>query len=308
MKAIQKKHKREKGRRREGENHALVLIMNARSQNLELTVEGHQIDEVVSCIFHTILFHRSYGKFDYRANEENKYSVGTLGYTDVDCNFIDFTYVCCSSGDLNRTVKRHVNQFSSILRHTQDSVPLSAGGATSNASSNNTPTTTGQISLEFFKKSKKAWPFSEICTPWELWNVRLDLIKLNTEQERRLSCEKIVNLLAQHIYYICDVMNRNEYVPNIPIKSELDLIFDTSYKDIQPYLFKIHFPTPTIQSASNAHDGGGGCGGAGGSRGSVGSTGSAGSGGGSGAHASSTPVSSVVSIVKKTFKDTLMFK
>uniref|UniRef100_A0A8D9DWT1 Autophagy-related protein 101 n=1 Tax=Cacopsylla melanoneura TaxID=428564 RepID=A0A8D9DWT1_9HEMI len=204
--------------------------MNARSQTFELTIEGHQIDEVVSSIFHTILFHRSYGKFDYKPHEENKYSVGTLGYNDVDCNFIDFTYVCCSSSDLNQTVRQHVNQFSNILRNTQDSNVNSANP------------TSGQISLEFFKK-KKHWPFNEICIPWELWNVRLELIKLNNEQERRLSCEKIVNVLTQQIIYICDVMNRNDYVPNIPIKSELDLIFDTTYQDIQPYLFKIHFLT-----------------------------------------------------------------
>ncbi|XP_026679819.1 autophagy-related protein 101 [Diaphorina citri] len=134
----------------------------------------------------------------------------------------------CSSADLNQTVRKHVNQFSNILRNTQDS----------NVSPN---PTSGQISLEFFKKNKKHWPFNEICIPWELWNVRLELIKLNNEQERRLSCEKIVNVLTQQVIYICDVMNRNDYVPNIPIKSELDLIFDTSYRDIQPYLFKIHF-------------------------------------------------------------------
>ena len=36
--------------------------MNARSQTFEFAVEGRQIDEVVSCMFHTILFHRCVGK------------------------------------------------------------------------------------------------------------------------------------------------------------------------------------------------------------------------------------------------------
>lgn len=44
----------------------LLLIfqikMNARSQTFEFAVEGRQIDEVVSCMFHTILFHRCVGK------------------------------------------------------------------------------------------------------------------------------------------------------------------------------------------------------------------------------------------------------
>lgn len=55
------------------------------------TVEGHQVDEAVASIFHTVLFHRTLGKFRYK--EEGNYSVGTIGYADVDCDFIDFTYV-----------------------------------------------------------------------------------------------------------------------------------------------------------------------------------------------------------------------
>jgi hypothetical protein len=31
------------------------------------------------------------GKFKYK--QEGSYSVGTVGYEDVDCDFIDFTYV-----------------------------------------------------------------------------------------------------------------------------------------------------------------------------------------------------------------------
>jgi hypothetical protein len=55
------------------------------------TVEGRQVDEAVASIFHTVLFHRSLGKFSYK--QEGSYSMGTVGYEDVDCDFIDFTYV-----------------------------------------------------------------------------------------------------------------------------------------------------------------------------------------------------------------------
>ena len=34
-------------------------------------------------------------------------------------------------------------------------------------------------------------------------------------------------------------MNKHEYVPKMPNQSELDLIFDTTYPDVQPYLFKV---------------------------------------------------------------------
>lgn len=39
----------------------------------------------------------------------------------------------------------------------------------------------GQISLEFFQKKKNRWPFQPERIPWEVWTVRLELIKLNNE-------------------------------------------------------------------------------------------------------------------------------
>lgn len=49
------------------------------------------MDEAVLSLFHTLLFHRSTGKFHYK--NDNTYAVGTIGFQDVDCDFIDFTYV-----------------------------------------------------------------------------------------------------------------------------------------------------------------------------------------------------------------------
>ena len=46
-------------------------------------------------------------------------------------------------------------------------------------------------------------------------------------------------LLAEKMFYITDAMSRHEYVPKFPSQSELDLVFDTSFPDIQPYLFKV---------------------------------------------------------------------
>ncbi|KAK6634565.1 hypothetical protein RUM43_011966 [Polyplax serrata] len=202
--------------------------MNARTQTFELTVEGRQVDEAVASIFHTVLFHRSLGKFCYK--QEGSYSVGTVGYEDVDCDFIDFTYVCCSSENLDKTLKKEISGFSEALR--ENDGPRS-----------------GQISLEFFQKKKNVFWTTE-CIPWEVWNVRLELIKLTSEHERQLCREKLGDLLTDKILYIADVMNKHEYVPKMPNQSELDLIFDTTYPDVQPYLFKLSFATsgPTNSS------------------------------------------------------------
>ena len=37
-------------------------------------------------IFHTVLFHRSFGKFTYQ--DDSSYIIGTIGYEDVDCDYI----------------------------------------------------------------------------------------------------------------------------------------------------------------------------------------------------------------------------
>lgn len=51
--------------------------------------------------------------------------------------------------------------------------------------------------------------------------------------------ENLGELVGEKVVLIAEVMNRQQYLPKIPTKSEVDLIFDTSYPDIQPYLFRV---------------------------------------------------------------------
>lgn len=204
--------------------------MNARSQIFELTMEDRQINEALASIFHTVLFHRSLGKFLY--SNDISYSVGTVGTQDIDCDFIDFTYVCCASATLDRAIKKEINSFSEQLRSHE-----SAGA--------------GQISLEFFQKKKNRWPFQSEAIPWEVWTVRLDLLDLNSEDERQLCRERVGDMLTDKLLYITDVMNRHDYVPKMPAKNEVDLIFDTTHPDVQPYLFKFNFTTSTGPAATS---------------------------------------------------------
>lgn len=203
--------------------------MNARSHIFELTMEGRQVDEAVASIFHTVLFHRTLSKFVY--SEEGSYSMGTIGYMDVDCDFIDLTYVRCSSSPLDYTIKKEISGFSEMLR-------------------SNEGTGMGQISLEFFQKKPRTW-FQPECIPWEVWTVRLELITLNNEDERQVYREKVGELLTEKVLYITEVMNRHEYLPKMPNQSELDYIFDSSYEDIQPYLFKLHYSVSGPSASSS---------------------------------------------------------
>lgn len=206
--------------------------MNARTQLFELTMEDRQINEALASIFHTVLFHRSLGKFMYTGDAS--YSVGTIGTSDVDCDFIDFTYVCCSSPNLDRAIKREISNFSDQLRNNENSTGV------------------GQISLEFFQRKKNRWPFQMECIPWEVWTVRLDLLELTSEDERQMCRERVGDMLTEKIMYITEVMNRHDYVPKMPSQRELVNVFDVSYQDVQPYLFKFKYITAApVTSMSN---------------------------------------------------------
>lgn len=72
-------------------------------------MEGRQVEEAMLAVLHTVLLHRSTGKFHYK--KEGTYSIGTVGVQDVDCDFIDFTYVRVSSEELDRALRKVVGEF-----------------------------------------------------------------------------------------------------------------------------------------------------------------------------------------------------
>ncbi|KAM3657369.1 autophagy-related protein 101 isoform 2-T2 [Ammospiza maritima maritima] len=194
--------------------------MNCRAEVLEVSVEGRQVEEAMLAVLHTVLLHRSTGKFHYK--KEGTYSIGTVGTQDVDCDFIDFAYVRVSSEELDRALRKAVGEFKDALR--------SSGSDGM-----------GQISLEFYQKKKSRWPFSDECIPWELWTIKVNVVNLANEQERQICREKVGEKLCEKIINIVEVMNRHEYLPKMPTQSEVDNVFDTSLKDVQPYLYKISY-------------------------------------------------------------------
>ena len=57
--------------------------------------------------------------------------------------------------------------------------------------------------------------------------------------EHQICREKVGEQLMEKIMDIADSMNKHEYVPKMPNQSELELVFDTSISDVQPYLYKV---------------------------------------------------------------------
>ncbi|XP_051903928.1 autophagy-related protein 101 [Hippocampus zosterae] len=194
--------------------------MNCRSELLEVTVEARQVEESILSLLHTILLHRSTGKFHYK--KEGTYSIGTVGTVDIDCDFIDFTFVRISSDELDRVIKKAVSEF-------KDALNMSGSDGI------------GQISLEFYQKKKSRWPFSDECIPWEVWSIRVNVVNLANEQERQICREKVGEKLCEKVINVVEVINRHEYVPKMPTQSEVDNVFDTSLREVQPYLHKITY-------------------------------------------------------------------
>eukprot|EP00112_Aurelia_sp_Birch-Aquarium-sp1_P000880 Seg1085.12 transcript_id=Seg1085.12/GoldUCD/mRNA.D3Y31 product="Autophagy-related protein 101" protein_id=Seg1085.12/GoldUCD/D3Y31 len=205
--------------------------MNARSHVFEFVTEFCHVEEVVLSVFHTLLFHRSTGKFHYR--KDNSYTIGTVGFEDVDCQFIDFTYVKCACGELDQMLRKHTNQFKEALRSSESHK-------------------SGQISLEFYQRKKNQWPFPTESVPWELWTVKVDIVTLTNESEKESLREKLAEELGDKVRCIADLINRPEYVPKMPNESELENVFDSKYKEVQPYLHKIAYNTSaTSQSVGS---------------------------------------------------------
>lgn len=57
--------------------------------------------------------------------------------------------------------------------------------------------------------------------------------------------------MAEKILYIADNMSQHHYVPKMPNQSELDLIFDTGYETVQPYLFRVSLFSSFIKQQEN---------------------------------------------------------
>ncbi|XP_076470978.1 autophagy-related protein 101-like [Babylonia areolata] len=206
--------------------------MNTRTETLELDVLGGQIPEAVCSIFHTILFFRSTGKYNYK--DETSYSIGTLGVVDVNCDFLDLTYARADSDDLDQYLKREVEKFSRTLRLNEASHSPHSG----------------EIILTFYQKKKKQWPFAQECVPWEMWTLNLKVIHLPNEHERNAYRSSLGMLIGEKIMTAAEIISRDQYVPRNPNRSELENIFDSRFATVQPYLFKIDYslqsPPPNV--------------------------------------------------------------
>ena len=136
----------------------------------EYNVEVGQAEEVVLSLFHSLLLHRTQGKVRRSARgaagESSSLSIGSLGFEDVDCDLVDFSYVRCASPTLCARVGGSVRLFVDELQKTDAK--------------------NGQISMEFYKRRRGSWLLNAESMPWEVWTVRLDVTTFPTEYDRQV--------------------------------------------------------------------------------------------------------------------------
>jgi hypothetical protein len=64
--------------------------------------------------------------------------------------------------------------------------------------------------------------------------------KLSFLIERQVLREKLSDLLGEKIRQIIEMMDKPDYTPKLNNYSELDSIYESDFKDIQPYLFRVN--------------------------------------------------------------------
>lgn len=171
-------------------------------------------------VLYMVFLYCSIGKFYYK--KEGIYFIGIVGIQDVDCDFIDFIYVCVFFEELDCVLCKVVGEFKDVL--------CNFGGDG-----------LGQMFLEFYQKKKFCWFFLDECILWEVWMVKVYVVVLVMEQEWQICWEKVGEKFCEKIINIVEVMNWYEYLFKMFIQLEVDNVFDIGLWDVQFYFYKIFF-------------------------------------------------------------------
>lgn len=197
--------------------------MNTRSHVLELTVTPVQVEGVIKALFHTILLHRTTGKYSYANPSSGTFSVGTVGVEDVDCTSFDFTYVRCASEELDEWLGDKIKGFTSSL--------CQQGG-----------TNSGKISLEFFERKKARWLLPPEVVNWEVWHLHLVIIEPSSDQGWHNHTMQLANSLPESVsdlsLTVRILLNGDELLMYMYMYT-LRSVGNTGYTTV---LSEVHFP------------------------------------------------------------------
>ena len=114
--------------------------MNTQTYTMDIGVDTGEVEDVCLCLLHTILFHRTQGKFSF-LQPEGTFSIGTVGYKDTECQSIDYLFVQNDSSELDRHIRKEVASLLQEMHQTKGLRSLI-------------------LNLEFFEKKRALWLFA----------------------------------------------------------------------------------------------------------------------------------------------------
>ncbi|KAJ0234356.1 Autophagy-related protein 101 [Hirschfeldia incana] len=179
----------------------------------ELEVESFEIREVLSCVLHTIVFHRA---------------LGLIRPKDIDLELFDITYVQCGEIEVEKKIDDRIEHFITwIEKHPNKK--------------------THQLCLSFYKaKSKQPWYASKTDRSfWERWYINLNVLlpptrspvgnsklvlDLGDTSEARSSRRKLLEQSLQEVLFqiIKFVNDKKDHVPPINDDREIYCPFEIS--------------------------------------------------------------------------------
>lgn len=227
--------------------------MNIRNHLIEIQCNHRDVSDVAQALVHSIIFFRTYGKFNYK--HEGSYSIGTLGFERAFCDHIDFNYIRCSSLPLVNRINNKIQEFVDKI---------------------NEFTHSGTLALEFYTKRPSRWPFNDSKIVWELWNIRIVILPgsnpfsasgasaavehhhhQHNYQRHSDSAIRLEDLLHHKLLDIIRIVNSDKCsLPQMPTQPNLDTVFDTSYSDLQPYLYNLSYKISETAPGSHSVIGG----------------------------------------------------
>ena len=113
--------------------------MNTQTYTIDIGVDMGEVEDVCLCLLHTILFHRTQGKFSF-LQPEGTFTIGTVGYRDTECQNIDCVFVQNDSSELDRHIRKEVANLMQEMHRTTGLKHL-------------------VLSLEFYEKKRAMWLF-----------------------------------------------------------------------------------------------------------------------------------------------------
>ena len=183
------------------------------------------MNEALNAIFHTVFFHRTSGKVEYK--DEEICVIGSIGFEDVECQHLDLSYVRVNSPELANLIDLNITKFIDALR----------------AQQSNNPTPSAQIALEFYQRKQSFTNrlfFSSDRQVWELWTIKVDIMPDSKDEENQLKSYATTSGQTSEIALnVCQLINQQSFVPSSPARRDLDSIFYTGLADAQPYLFRV---------------------------------------------------------------------